>query len=67
MRALAGGGAQRRELLGLGPHAGMQAAGIGASWATRMRSTTLYKTLAVLLVLIAAALAANHTGRRLSN
>ncbi len=35
---------------------------IGASWATRMRSATLYKTLAVLLVLIAVALAANHTG-----
>jgi len=35
---------------------------LGASWATRMRSTTLYKVLALLLVLIAAALAANHAG-----
>jgi uncharacterized protein len=35
---------------------------LGASWATRMRSATLYKVLAVLLVLIAAALAANHLG-----
>lgn len=30
---------------------------VGATWATRMRSTTLYRVLAVLLVLIAAALA----------
>ncbi|MFC7674982.1 sulfite exporter TauE/SafE family protein [Mycolicibacterium sp. GCM10028919] len=36
---------------------------IGASWATRMRSATLYRVLAVLLVLIAAALAASHLGR----
>jgi uncharacterized protein len=35
---------------------------LGASWATRMRSTTLYRVLAGLLVLIAAALAANHLG-----
>ncbi|WP_198954421.1 sulfite exporter TauE/SafE family protein [Kineosporia sp. R_H_3] len=35
---------------------------LGASWATRMRSTTLYRVLAVLLVLIATALAANHLG-----
>lgn len=33
---------------------------IGATWATRMRSATLYRVLAVLLVLIAAALAATH-------
>ena len=30
---------------------------VGATWATRMRSATLYQVLAVLLVLIAAALA----------
>jgi len=35
---------------------------VGASWATRMRSTTLYDVLAVLLVLIAAALAVTHLG-----
>ena len=35
---------------------------IGATWATRMRSTTLYRVLAVLLVLIAVALAWNHFG-----
>ncbi len=35
---------------------------LGASWATRMRSTTLYRVLAALLVLIAGALAANHLG-----
>lgn len=35
---------------------------IGATWATRMRSTTLYRVLAVLLILIAAALAWNHFG-----
>jgi uncharacterized membrane protein YfcA len=35
---------------------------LGASWATRMRSATLYRVLAVLLVLIAAALAWNHFG-----
>jgi uncharacterized membrane protein YfcA len=34
----------------------------GASWATRMRSSTLYRVLAALLVLIAAALIGNHTG-----
>jgi uncharacterized membrane protein YfcA len=34
----------------------------GASWATRMRSATLYRVLAVLLVLIAVALAASHAG-----
>jgi uncharacterized protein len=35
---------------------------VGASWATRMRSATLYRVLAVLLVLIAAALAGSHVG-----
>lgn len=35
---------------------------LGASWATRMRSNTLYRVLAGLLVVIAAALAANHVG-----
>jgi glucose uptake protein GlcU len=35
---------------------------IGANWATRMRSATLYRVLAVLLVLIAVALAWNHFG-----
>ncbi|HKX14721.1 MAG TPA: sulfite exporter TauE/SafE family protein, partial [Propionibacteriaceae bacterium] len=35
---------------------------IGATWATRMRSATLYRVLAVLLVLIAVALAWNHFG-----
>lgn len=35
---------------------------IGATWATRVRSATLYKILAVLLVLIAATLAASHFG-----
>jgi uncharacterized membrane protein YfcA len=35
---------------------------IGATWATRMRSTTLYRVLAVLLVLIGVALAWNHFG-----
>ena len=35
---------------------------IGATWATRMRSATLYRVLAVLLVLIAAALAGSHFG-----
>ena len=35
---------------------------LGASWATRMRSATLYKVLSALLVLIAVALAANHVG-----
>ncbi|TDO44221.1 sulfite exporter TauE/SafE [Kribbella sp. VKM Ac-2527] len=34
----------------------------GATWATRMRSATLYKVLAALLVLIAAALTATHLG-----
>ncbi len=33
---------------------------IGATWATRMRSATLYKVIAVLLVFIAAALATTH-------
>lgn len=33
---------------------------LGASWATRMRSTTLYRVLAALLVLIAAVLLAHH-------
>lgn len=35
---------------------------LGATWATRMRSTTLYRVLAGLLVLIAAALLATHVG-----
>ena len=35
---------------------------MGATWATRMRSATLYQVLAVLLVLIAIALAWNHFG-----
>lgn len=35
---------------------------IGATWAIRMRSATLYKVLAVLLVVIAIVLAANHAG-----
>ncbi|WP_116948503.1 sulfite exporter TauE/SafE family protein [Jiangella endophytica] len=35
---------------------------LGATWATRVRSATLYRVLAVLLVAIAAALAANHLG-----
>ena len=35
---------------------------LGATWATRMRSETLYRVIAVLLVLMAAALAANHIG-----
>jgi uncharacterized protein len=34
----------------------------GATWATRVRSATLYRVLAVLLVLIAAALVATHVG-----
>jgi uncharacterized membrane protein YfcA len=35
---------------------------VGASWATRMRSGTLYRTLALLLVVIAAGLLATHLG-----
>ncbi|MFF5992191.1 sulfite exporter TauE/SafE family protein [Prauserella flavalba] len=35
---------------------------LGASWATRMHSRTLYRVLAILLVLIAVALAASHLG-----
>ena len=35
---------------------------MGATWATRVRSATLYQVLAVLLVLIAIALAWNHFG-----
>lgn len=35
---------------------------LGASWATRMRSATLYRVLAVLLVLIAAVLVLTHLG-----
>jgi uncharacterized membrane protein YfcA len=35
---------------------------MGATWATRMRSATLYRVLAVLLVLIAVALAMSHFG-----
>ncbi|MFD7785503.1 TSUP family transporter [Streptomyces nojiriensis] len=34
---------------------------VGASWAVRMRSTTLYKVLAALMVLMAAALVVTHT------
>ncbi len=53
------------------PHAGVAVnllagsllgAWAGASWATRMRSATLYRVLAVLLVLIAAGLLATHVG-----
>ena len=35
---------------------------VGATWATKMRSATLYKVLAALLVLIAGTLAATHLG-----
>lgn len=35
---------------------------LGATWATRMTSATLYRVIAALLVLIAVALAANHIG-----
>ncbi|MFC7487070.1 sulfite exporter TauE/SafE family protein [Knoellia sp. CPCC 206453] len=35
---------------------------LGATWATRMRSRTLYRVLAALLILIAAALLATHLG-----
>lgn len=35
---------------------------LGATWATRMASATLYRVIAALLVLIAVALAANHIG-----
>ena len=35
---------------------------IGATWATRMRSATLHRVLAALLVVIAAALALDHAG-----
>jgi uncharacterized membrane protein YfcA len=35
---------------------------IGATWATRMASATLYRVLAVLLAFIAVALVANHAG-----
>ena len=35
---------------------------VGATWATKMRSATLYKVLAVLLVVIAIALGASHFG-----
>lgn len=35
---------------------------LGASWATRMRTATLYRVLGVLLVLITAALVASHLG-----
>jgi len=35
---------------------------LGATWATRMASGTLYRVIAALLVLIAASLAANHIG-----
>ncbi|MFF1449668.1 sulfite exporter TauE/SafE family protein [Streptomyces sp. NPDC058274] len=34
---------------------------VGASWAVRMRTATLYRVLAVLMVLMAAALVATHT------
>jgi uncharacterized membrane protein YfcA len=35
---------------------------VGATWATKMRSATLYKTLAALLILIAIALSFSHFG-----
>ncbi|HEV2060615.1 MAG TPA: sulfite exporter TauE/SafE family protein [Solirubrobacteraceae bacterium] len=35
---------------------------LGATWATRMASATLYRVIAALLVLIAVALASNHVG-----
>ena len=35
---------------------------LGATWATRMASATLYRVIAALLLLIALALAANHVG-----
>nr|WP_216094340.1 sulfite exporter TauE/SafE family protein [Jiangella alba] len=35
---------------------------LGATWATRMRTATLYRVLAVLLVVIAGALVVNHVG-----
>ena len=35
---------------------------LGATWATRMRSATLYRVLAALLVVIAGVLIASHTG-----
>lgn len=35
---------------------------LGATWATRMRTATLYRVLAVLLILIAAALVGSHLG-----
>ena len=35
---------------------------LGATWATRMASETLYRAIAALLVVIAVALAANHAG-----
>jgi uncharacterized membrane protein YfcA len=35
---------------------------LGATWATRMASATLYRVIAALLGLIAVALAANHVG-----
>lgn len=35
---------------------------IGATWATKMHTATLYKVLAALLVVIAAALVASHVG-----
>ena len=35
---------------------------LGATWATRMKSKTLYRVLAVLLVLIAVTLVATHLG-----
>lgn len=35
---------------------------LGASWATRMRSRTLYRVIAALLLVVAAALAASHLG-----
>jgi uncharacterized protein len=41
---------------------GLVGAWLGATWATRMRSVTLYRVLAALLVLIAAALAWTHFG-----
>ncbi|ORA40702.1 permease [Mycobacterium branderi] len=41
----------------------LMGAWVGASWATRMRSATLYRVLAILLVLIATALIITHLGQ----
>jgi uncharacterized membrane protein YfcA len=44
------------------PAGSMLGAWLGATWATRMASATLYRVIAGLLVLIAAALSANDVG-----